>query len=818
MQLWSGPSTRFIRDTVHNQIAGMLFDAFFRHYRYRPSPGEVNSWRNSLRAVSLVFQDSHLDDHGVILEYQLPLTSRRLDCLVCGSDGAGVDSAVIIELKQWDRCGEAAGENLVSAWVGGSEREILHPSAQVRQYQHYLEESHTAFWEGPKPVRLASCAYLHNYEPAPEDVIFAPRFAGLLESHPAFTADEVDPLKEYLLGRLSGGHGMPVLDRIQQSKYRPSKKLMDHVAEMIEGQQTYVLLDEQLVVFEQVLARARAGFGSRRKSVIVVKGGPGTGKSVIALNLMSRLLHEGLNAHYATGSKAFTETLRKIIGPRGEVQFKYFNSYTQAGVNEIDVLVCDEAHRLRRVSADRFTPRAQRKDTPQVEEIVNAAKLAVFLIDDKQVVRPREIGSSAYIREHAERLGCDISEYELEAQFRCAGSDGFVNWVNNTLGIERTANVMWEGNEAFDFRIIDSPEALEVAIRARSAEGFSARMTAGFCWPWSKPNPDGTLVDDVQIGDYRRPWNAKHDARKLARGIPRAQLWAYDPNGIDQIGCVYTAQGFEFDYVGVIFGPDLRYNFDTQAWEGHREDSSDGEVRRGGERFVDLVKNTYRVLLSRGLKGCYVHFMDKDTERFVKSRMETAAVTVVPETAVAVDVMVSAAVEPFRRLPAAEARPFENCVPLHELEVAAGKYSEEQQAGGVRLGEEDRQPRAVKWVELPEGFRPRRGMFVARVVGESMNRRIPNGAWCLFRVAGAGTRQGKVVLAQHREIQDSETGGHFTVKVYESRKERLPDGSWRHTSIVLRPDTSAAGYEPIVLTPEAAADLRIIAELVAVLG
>jgi uncharacterized protein len=580
----------------------------------------------------------------------------------------------------------------------------------------------------------------------------------------------------------------------------------------------HLFLDKQLVVCEKVLARAREGFGSRREAVIVVKGGPGTGKSVIALNLMSRLLREGLNAHYATGSKAFTETLRKVIGPRGEVQFKYFNSYGQAEVNDIDVLICDKAHRLRKVSASRFTPQELRSDTPQIEEIVNAATLAVFLIDDKQVVRPKEIGSSVYIREHAERLGCDVSEYELEAQFRCAGSDGFVNWVNNTLGIERTANVMWDGSEGFDFRIFDSPEELEAAIRARVAEGLTGRMTAGFCWEWSKANPDGTLVEDVRIGEYRRPWNARPEARRLARGIPRAPLWAYDPNGIEQIGCVYTAQGFEFDYVGVIFGPDLRYNFDTQAWEGHLEGSFDGEVKRGGERFVDLVKNTYRVLLSRGLKGCYVHFMDKDTERFVKSRIESPGLVEAREEVVSYPEEETAPVEPFRRLRVSEARPFENCVPLYELAVAAGRFSEEQQAGGVPLGEEDRQPGSVEWVELPEAFRPRRGMFVARVVGESMNRRIPNGAWCLFRVAGAGTRQGKVVLAQHREIEDAETGGHFTVKVYESRKERTADGSWRHAAIILRPDTTADGYEAIELEAKDAEELRILAEVVAVLG
>jgi hypothetical protein len=386
-----------------------------------------------------------------------------------------------------------------------------------------------------------------------------------------------------------------------------------------------VLLDEQLVVFERVLATARRGFEDRKKAALIIQGGPGTGKSVIAINLLAKLSREGFNAHYATGSRAFTETLRRIIGTRGSEQFRYFNSYTGAGVNAIDVLVCDEAHRIREFSFNRYTPKAKRSDKPQIREILDAAKVSVFFIDDRQTVRPGEIGTVDYLRAEATAQGCEVREYKLEAQFRCAGSDGFVNWVSNTLGIERTANVLWNDDERFEFRIFGSPESLEIAIRRKVAQGISARMTAGYCWKWSKPRPDGTLVEDIVIGDYRRPWNAKPDAGKLARGIPKSNLWAYEPGGIEQVGCVYTAQGFEFDYVGVIFGTDLTYDPDTGDWVGHRERSNDVTVKRGKERFTEFVKNTYRVLLSRGLKGCYVHFMDKDTERFVRSRMEWKA-------------------------------------------------------------------------------------------------------------------------------------------------------------------------------------------------
>lgn len=625
MRLYAGTSSQFIQDTVQNQIAEKLKLAFFEAFRYNPSPGEISSWRNSLRAVSQIFQYANLIDHGVILEYQLPLSSKRLDCLISGRDRNLKDMAVIIELKQWEKCEEAPGDNEVVTWVGGSKREVLHPSVQVDRYRIYMQDVHTAFSDETNPIRLDACTYLHNYNYYADDVIFSEKFKQALKEDPLFTADDVEKLKTYLTERLEGGQGREVLIRIEQSKYKPSKKLMDHVGNIIKNKSEYTLLDEQQVVYDRVLSSAKLGFHDKQKITIIVKGGPGTGKSVIALNLMADLLLKGYNAHYATGSRAFTETLRKIIGPRGSAQFKYFNSYSIAQPNEIDILICDEAHRIRSTSYDRFTPKIKRKDIAQIDEMIDASKVAVFFIDDDQIVRPNEIGSVQYIREHALKRNCHIFEYELEAQFRCSGSDAFVNWVNSTLGIKKTANVLWSADEEFDFKIFATPEEIENEIRKRVSEGYSGRMAAGFCWPWSSPNRDGTLKDDVVIGNYKRPWNARPEAKRLAPDIPRASLWAHDPNGIDQVGCIYTAQGFEFDYVGVIVGPDLVYNFDLQTWQGYGERSYDTVVKRSKERFLELVKHTYRVLLTRGMKGCYVFFMNKDTERFFKSRIEKSA-------------------------------------------------------------------------------------------------------------------------------------------------------------------------------------------------
>ena len=426
---------------------------------------------------------------------------------------------------------------------------------------------------------------------------------------------------------------MEILSDIENSKVRPSKKLLKEISGNIKDKlkgdlkifsnvktkSDYILLDEQLVVYDTVMSIIKKGLADKQKYAIIVKGGAGTGKSVIALQLLADLAAVGKNAHYATGSKSFTQTLRKIVGRNSNSIFKYFMSYGFVEPNSLDVLIMDEAHRIREKTG--FPHKSTGRE--QVVDLMRAAKVSVFFIDDYQGVRAGEIGQSDYIRDRAEQMNYKVFDYELEGQFRCGGTEGYINWIDNTLKIKRTPNVLWKNDEQFEFRIMNSPEELEEAIREKQSEGYSARMMAGFCWPWSnKTDENGELIDDVQIGDFKRPWNARENLKGLSRRIPKSQFWAYDPNGIDQIGCIYTAQGFEFDYAGVIFGTDLVYNPETGKWEGHPENSHDTQVKKSKENFTKLVKQTYRVLLTRGIKGCYVYFMDKETEKFFRSRME----------------------------------------------------------------------------------------------------------------------------------------------------------------------------------------------------
>lgn len=807
MRLFAGSVIDFAREVKQNSIAKRLEVAFVNAYRFKPSPGEINSWQISFLEFCEALDQASLSDNGIILEMQLPRTSRRLDAMVTGCDANDHENAVVVELKQWQRCGESDADDMVSTWLNGAIRDLLHPSVQACQYRDYLADMNTAFYEGENPVGLSACAFLHNYMPKAEDPLHADKFSEVTRQVPFFGQNDLKALSDYLNFRLSGGKGVPILHRVDSAEIRPSKKLLEHVAKVIEGESRFVLLDEQKVVFERALTQARKGVTTGRKSIMLVRGGPGTGKSVLAANLLGRLCKDGLDVHYVTGSKAFTESMRAIVGRRASTQFKYFNSYTKEEPDSVDVLVCDEAHRIREKSFNQFTPKAVREAlSPQIDEIINASKVSIFFIDDRQVVRPGEVGSAKLVRDKAAEFETELFEFELEAQFRCEGSDGFVNWIDNTLAIRQTANQVWSSeSDNFDFRIFGSMEDLDLAIREKAKAGASARLVAGFCWKWSDPTKEGDLVDDVTVGHFQRPWNAKPDAKKLRKGIPKSVHWAIKPEGLDQVGCVYTAQGFEFDYVGVIWGLDLRFSPDKQQWIGDQKESYDSVVKRSGKQFVDLVKNTYRVLLSRGLKGCYVYCQDPETAKFLLSRTEGLQLE-------RRDKATAVRLAGPKKLPFESVTPFKDSLPLYDFSIAAGGF------GDFQIPNVDE----VEWVEIPSGVKATADMFVAKVDGESMNAIIPNGSYCIFRSNPVGSRDGRIVVAQLRDFSDPEGGGCYTVKRYRSTKQTA--GGKRRTDddrnvgkvVTLNPESTVSSFKPITV-PADDEQIRIIAEFVRVL-
>jgi hypothetical protein len=616
--LYRASVARLRSQITSGTLVPTLTEQFRHQIGHSPSPGEVRSWERSLEVLSADLREAGLGEVEALVEYQLPLTSKRADVVLCGQHPrTGAPSYVVVELKQWTGALMLDGSDDVCILEGLGER--LHPGEQVRRYCSHLLDFASTLEEHPDFV--SGVAYLHNATDLDVDGLWA---MAQTDHSRLFTGQRRGEFLAYLRGRLAPSPGADAADRLLSTAVRPSKQLLALAAEEVQNREQFVLLDEQQTAYSVVMRALERARSANAKEVIIVSGGPGSGKSVIALSLMGELSRHGRTVLHATGSSAFTQTLRKVAGkrqPRVQRMFKYFNQFAGAERNGIDVLILDEAHRIRETSANRYTKAELRTGRPQVEELIDAARVPVFLLDEYQVVRPGEIGTVNDIQQAAKRLGLGSRLIELDGQFRCGGSRAYEHWVLRLLGLEGDGPVLWEGDDHFALHVADEPSVMEARMRAMLEQGYGARLAAGYCWRWSNPIPGGGLVSDVVIGDWHKPWNNKKQTSHA--GAPGTPFWASDPAGFEQVGCVYTAQGFEYDYAGVILGPDLVWRGDR--WEARPEFSHDTAVKRGDpDQFEGAVKNTYKVLLTRGMLGTMVFSTDRETQELLRSLIPDA--------------------------------------------------------------------------------------------------------------------------------------------------------------------------------------------------
>ncbi|MBC8092526.1 MAG: DUF2075 domain-containing protein [Pseudonocardia sp.] len=588
---------------------------------------ELRSWELSLPEFLADVAHAGLGHVEVLLEHRLPYTPKRVDALLCGvHPGTGQPSYVLVELKQWTNA-VSAGDDLVHVPQYGSQP-VLHPAEQVRRYCQQLVDFTPMLAEGHGGVH--GLAYLHN---AGASGWKLSRYT-VDEYGQLYTRDERQAFLDRLTALLDRDPSTApaagrAADDLLDAPTKPSKQLLRHVAAEIKDREQFVLLDQQQVAYRIVEQAVERADRENTKTAVIVIGGPGSGKSVIALSLLGKLGRQGRSVLHATGSSAFTNTLRKMVvgsrSTRAQQMFVYFNTFIGEPPNSLDVVICDEAHRIRETSVNRFTKAAKRNlATRQVQELIDVARTPVFLLDEQQVVRPGEMGTETEIRAAAEAAGCRVEVVRLEGQFRCGGSQVYDQWVQRLLGLTALDPVPWSElvrgtDETYEVAALPSPDALESwLLNRRPGSQDTARIAAGYCWRWSDPEiVDGTkrLVDDVVIGDWRRPWNAKPD--KPVPGVPASHFWASDTRGFGQVGCIYTAQGFEYDWSGVIFGDDLVRR--DGRWVARRDESYDGQVKKASElEFPALVRNTYKVLLTRGMRATALYSTDSETQAFLE--------------------------------------------------------------------------------------------------------------------------------------------------------------------------------------------------------
>jgi uncharacterized protein len=600
-------------------MAEFMFAEMLQGAGLKASPSEARSWDRSIPVLARDLVEAGLGGVEVLLEHKLPLSSRRVDAILAGRHPAtGEASYVVVELKQWSGAELYEDDPTLVTIDGYARHPRLHPLEQVRGYCEYLVDF-TSAWQGSTET-VCGAAYLHN---ATEHGVASLRL--LAESGHArlFTGERRAEFIDFLRSRLAADvPGAEYADAFLSSRAAPSRQLLSVAAAEIQDREQFVLLDQQQLAYRLVLHATQAARAADSKTVIIVTGGPGSGKSVIALSLLGELARQGRTVLHATGSKSFTQTLRKVAG-QGSTQtqrlFKYFNNFVDAERNGLDVLILDEAHRIRETSASRFTKAASRTGRPQVDELISAARVPVFLLDEHQVVRPGELGTVDDIEAHARSLGLAVRKISLNDQFRCGGSEVYLDWVQRLLGLTGGGPLPWPGDPAFGVQVADSPHELEHVLASKLAAGYGARMTAGFCWPWSEPRSDGSLVPDVVIGDWSRPWNLRSE--RAIGGAPPSSLWATDPAGFGQVGCVYTAQGFEYDWNGVFIGPDLVWR--ERGWVAIRKASKDPNFRSRTTvthlEFERLIRNVYKVLLTRGMIGTVICSPDDETRAMLRS-------------------------------------------------------------------------------------------------------------------------------------------------------------------------------------------------------
>jgi len=622
--IYDAPQEKFFTDVRSNKLVDIMKTNFKETSGMHIGESEYHSWSVTGDKIKNLIESSNLSNVYVSFEYQVPYTSKRIDCLLFGKNINDQGIVVHIELKQWEKVEALDIEgNFVETYIGGSTKTVPHPSQQVEGYHDYMFGFIEVFEENS--LDLVGCSYCPNYRKNIGEGLFNPIYTKILERYPVYTHEDVERLSRRLKELLAKGDGFEIFNKFMQSPVKPSKKLLESASKIVSNSSDFSLLNDQIFAKNAILDKIKKAEKSNEKNVVIVKGGPGTGKTVIALNILAEMASKGKSVFFSSKSKPLIEAIRhKVDQKNAKLLFQNLTPFIPARIkeNQIDILIVDEAHRIGKTSNNQYTRPSDRTDMPQIEQLIRCAKTSIFFIDDKQVIRFLEVGNTELIKDAAKKYGCVVKEVELVSQFRCGGSENYLDWLESVLGHSDRKILFNSKKENFDFQILDSPEKLYEMIKQKDGEvGKSARLTAGFCWDWSKTlDFNGELVKDVRIGDFAMPWET-HDKIRPPMGYVRWYEWAYKPEGIKQIGCIYTAQGFEFDYIGVIVGPDLKYDKEHDCLVGDPEGTRDPVLQRSTGRFDEYVKNIYRVLMSRGLKGCYVYFVDKDTEKYFISRM-----------------------------------------------------------------------------------------------------------------------------------------------------------------------------------------------------
>ena len=625
MIVYSGTKSQFNNDVNLNLISDKILEKLREKHLSGGQESEYQSWQNSLHFMRSAIDDPDIpNDVEVAIEYQIPRTSKRVDFMIAGADAANTNNVVVVELKQWSSAEKVDDimHHSVRAFTGGANRIVNHPSYQAYAYATFIKNSSEQVQD--ERIGIKPCAYLHNCSPEARTPLDDDIYTPWLEEAPLFDKSQTIQLrnfiKKFIVSKSSSGD---LLYKIDNGRIRPSKALQDCLVSLMKGNEEFILLDDQAVVFDlckKYMAQCRKDL---QKRTIIIQGGPGTGKSVLAVNLLKEFLLKNNNACYCTKNSAPREAYQKLLAKsnyKAMVNIKQlFRSpfgLCNLTSNFYDCLIVDETHRLVKKMYGDW------KGDNQVKECINASLFTVFLLDEDQQITKKDIGSVEEIKKWATELDSEVIMNEdtvLQSQFRCNGSDQYIQLINNILQIGKPMDIdLKELN--FDIRVFDDPNELRDTLRELNKINNKARMVAGYCYDWNVKHNRGEYDIYLENG-FKAKWNLEND-----------KIWAINPNSFEEVGCIHTAQGLEFGYIGVLIGNDLRFDkasgkIITDRTKISKDDKSSGIRSAKDDVAARLIKNTYKTLLTRGQKGCFIYCEDKALADYIRSFLVSYDVT-----------------------------------------------------------------------------------------------------------------------------------------------------------------------------------------------
>lgn len=604
----------FCTDINRGQIVTQIQKALNRDF----SESEKKAFRVSLGSLKNALSNVSIPSRAQVgLELTVPLTSKRIDFIIAGEGEEKEKNIVIVELKQWERVKHTDMSDIV---LLGTEEKV-HPSWQafsygttISNFNEYVENN---------AINVFTCCFLHDYKTEYESEIKNEVYSEGIAKAPAFISDEWTRFADFVGSKIHGASDVNLLYEISNGRIKPSKFLVDCLSDSLHCNSQIELIDQQRIAFSNIRREIKKALATNTRKVIIVKGGAGTGKSLIALHLLGALHKEGKTAFYVAKSSYIKESYFKMLTsdiPDYKILrtlFRGSGDFHKENLNmdkQFDCLIVDEAHRLTQKTKVSFMYYGYN----QIQEIIHASKVSVFFIDESQQIDIKDFGTIENIKAAAKAEKAEVIEdakYVLKSQFRCNGSDEYINWVESIL-YNKPVRPMYQIMN-YDIQIFDNVLEMHKAIRAKNDEcKYPCRMLSGDVFPWiSMKNKE---LIDIHIDDFHAQWN-------------KSKSFAVDPKSIDEVGCIHTSQGMEFEYVGLIIGDDLIYRDNMVITDYTRHPEHSGEFKRPHQRkpspsdavIIDrIIRNTYKVLFTRGQKGLYLYVMDEQLRDYLRYEIE----------------------------------------------------------------------------------------------------------------------------------------------------------------------------------------------------